>query len=193
MTKPPTKPPTLKAIETFYNGYRFRSRLEARWAVFLDTLDIGFRYEMEGYDLDGLLYLPDFYLPHLDSFLEIKPTPITPNSPESHKATRLADLSEKRVFVFAGPCWFPFTSLGYDSLGEGYEGEVYGPGYWDNYQAWCECSACGFFSIQFEGRSYRSPCGCWRDSPSDRGHNISSPRLGAAYHAARAMQFEFRK
>jgi hypothetical protein len=26
-----------KAIETHYKGYRFRSRLEARWAVFFDT------------------------------------------------------------------------------------------------------------------------------------------------------------
>ena len=28
----------IKAIETVYNGYRFRSRLEARWAVFFDAL-----------------------------------------------------------------------------------------------------------------------------------------------------------
>ena len=26
----------IKAIETYYKGYRFRSRLEARWAVFFD-------------------------------------------------------------------------------------------------------------------------------------------------------------
>jgi hypothetical protein len=29
----------IKAIETSYKGYRFRSRLEARWAVFFDALD----------------------------------------------------------------------------------------------------------------------------------------------------------
>lgn len=28
----------LKAIETIWKGYRFRSRTEARWAVFLETL-----------------------------------------------------------------------------------------------------------------------------------------------------------
>ena len=52
-----------KPIETHYKGYRFRSRLEARWAVFFDALQIPYRYEPEGFDLNGLWYLPDFYLP----------------------------------------------------------------------------------------------------------------------------------
>jgi hypothetical protein len=44
----------MQAIETAYNGYRFRSRLEARWAVFFDALGIRYQYEKEGFDLDGL-------------------------------------------------------------------------------------------------------------------------------------------
>ena len=52
---------TFKAIETEYNGYRFRSRLEARWAVFFDALGIDYEYEPEGYELpSGKRYLPDF-------------------------------------------------------------------------------------------------------------------------------------
>ena len=51
----------IKAIETVYNGYRFRSRLEARWAVFFDAAGIKYEYEPEGFDLGGgLYYLPDF-------------------------------------------------------------------------------------------------------------------------------------
>jgi hypothetical protein len=51
----------IKAIQTKYNGYHFRSRLEARWAVFFDTLGIKYLYENEGYDLGELgWYLPDF-------------------------------------------------------------------------------------------------------------------------------------
>lgn len=50
----------MKAIETKYNGYRFRSRLEARWAVFLDALGVKYEYEPEGFQKDGLYYLPDF-------------------------------------------------------------------------------------------------------------------------------------
>lgn len=51
----------IKPIETVYNGYRFRSRLEARWAVFFDSLNVDYEYEPEGFDLgDGQRYLPDF-------------------------------------------------------------------------------------------------------------------------------------
>lgn len=63
----------IKAIETEYNGYRFRSRLEARWAVFFDTLGIRYEYEPEGYVLsDGSKYLPDFYLPDYKYYAEVK-------------------------------------------------------------------------------------------------------------------------
>jgi hypothetical protein len=49
-------------LETFYKGYRFRSRLEARWAVFFDALGIGWEYEPEAFDLGEGGYLPDFRL-----------------------------------------------------------------------------------------------------------------------------------
>lgn len=51
----------IKPIETIYNGYRFRSRLEARWAVFFDCLGVKYEYEPEGFELPGVGgYLPDF-------------------------------------------------------------------------------------------------------------------------------------
>ncbi len=52
-----------QAIETKYNGYKFRSRLEARWAKFFDALGVKYEYEPEGVDLyyNGK-YLPDFRL-----------------------------------------------------------------------------------------------------------------------------------
>jgi hypothetical protein len=50
----------IKAIETAYKGYRFRSRLEARWAVFFDALGIEWQYEPEGFELPSGRYLPDF-------------------------------------------------------------------------------------------------------------------------------------
>jgi hypothetical protein len=63
---------TIKAIETSYKGYRFRSRLEARWAVFFDALDIEFQYEPEGFEKDGQRYLPDFYIPQSKVWVEVK-------------------------------------------------------------------------------------------------------------------------
>jgi hypothetical protein len=63
-----------KAIETIYGGYRFRSRLEARWAVFFDAVGLPYDYEKEGFILDDCTkYLPDFWLPSLNLWVEIKP------------------------------------------------------------------------------------------------------------------------
>ena len=65
---------TLHAIPTIYQGYAFRSRLEARWAVFFDALAFRWEYEPEGYVLpDGTRYLPDFWLPQVSMFAEVKP------------------------------------------------------------------------------------------------------------------------
>ena len=51
----------MKAIETVYKGYRFRSRLEARWAVFFNYMGLQWVYEDEGYVTESKEYhLPDF-------------------------------------------------------------------------------------------------------------------------------------
>jgi hypothetical protein len=65
----------IKAIETKYKGYRFRSRTEARWAVFFDAVGARWDYEFEGYDLPECgRYLPDFVVhdPGRDYLVEIK-------------------------------------------------------------------------------------------------------------------------
>ena len=67
----------IKPIETQYNGFRFRSRLEARWAIFFDVIGLKYEYEMEGYDMEGTRYLPDFYIPSLDRWFEIKAKPLS--------------------------------------------------------------------------------------------------------------------
>jgi hypothetical protein len=61
------------SIPTFYNGVTFRSRLEARWAVFFDTVSIPWKYEFEGFDFNGKRYVPDFWLPVQQAWVEIKP------------------------------------------------------------------------------------------------------------------------
>ena len=72
--------PEIKAIETRYAGCRFRSRLEARWARFFDAMGIDWEYEKEGYDLGEFgYYLPDFWLPQVELWAEVKPTKFTPN------------------------------------------------------------------------------------------------------------------
>lgn len=78
----------IKAIETEYNGYRFRSRLEARWAVFFDAMNIQYAYEEEGFEKyigdQKEKYLPDFRLglPGSGIYAEVKGdnTELTSNS-----------------------------------------------------------------------------------------------------------------
>ena len=97
-----TSPGQLKAIETVYNGYRFRSRLEARWAVFFDAADIGYQYEPEGYQLsNGVWYLPDFLLPtfgHKGMFVEVKPM-----GGDFDNAEQLAWDTKRSVWLAEGP------------------------------------------------------------------------------------------
>lgn len=66
--------PALNAIETTYAGHRFRSRLEARWAVFFDQLSVAWEYEPQGYLVgkDKDPYLPDFWLPEQKIWIEVK-------------------------------------------------------------------------------------------------------------------------
>jgi len=66
----------MKAIQTRYAGHYFRSRLEAKWAVFFDALGIEWEYEPEGYEFsNGRRYLPDFYLPACGTWIEVKGDP----------------------------------------------------------------------------------------------------------------------
>jgi hypothetical protein len=90
----------LKAIETKYKGYRFRSRLEARWAVFFDTLGFQWEYEPEGFDLNGVWYLPDFRVKTPqgnDIWYEIKPNGVLSDEKFSAFLSALGDL-EKHDF-----------------------------------------------------------------------------------------------
>ena len=61
----------MNAIETTYRGYKFRSRLEAKWACVFDQF--GWQWEYEPIDLNG--YIPDFVLlwPHGQTLCEVKP------------------------------------------------------------------------------------------------------------------------
>jgi len=69
---------SIKPIETTYAGHRFRSRLEARWAVFFDAYGVEWIYEPQGYETDAGRYLPDFWLPDISAWVDVKGT-MTPD------------------------------------------------------------------------------------------------------------------
>lgn len=67
----------IKAIPTLYRGVKFRSQLEARWAVFFDGLGLKWRYESQAFNLPVVGgYLPDFMLMGTQGsvFAEVKPS-----------------------------------------------------------------------------------------------------------------------
>lgn len=60
--------------ETEFKGVSYRSRTEARWAVFFDRLGVDFEYEPTQFKLrDGRLYTPDFYVSDFETYVEVKP------------------------------------------------------------------------------------------------------------------------
>ena len=56
----------MKAIETVFNGYKFRSHFGGEMGNLLGELGMEYLYEPEGYEFDDKTkYLPDFFLPHI--------------------------------------------------------------------------------------------------------------------------------
>lgn len=105
----------IKAIETQYKGYRFRSRLEARWAVFFDALGIEWQYEPEGFEMaDGTRYLPDFWLPTFGDGMYVE---VKPKGGDFSKAKFFAEMALVRVWLAEGEptyrAWNVYENMSY--------------------------------------------------------------------------------
>lgn len=202
----------VKAIETEYKGYRFRSRLEARWAVVFDSLDVKWEYEPQGFELsDGTYYLPDFYLPDLKTWVEVKGEM---TEEDQHKISQFAaDLEHgERLWVVRKIPDEDFED--YDDYYNNYE--MYFPDGYDSPYILCECPACGKVGIEFDGRGWRV-CGhreneiyfedkvfidkdgflkkivypnCSSFRHEDKGYTGTNQRILNAYKNARRARFE---
>lgn len=177
----------LKAIETSYKGYRFRSRLEARWAVFFDALGVPYEYEKEGFDLGAAgRYLPDFWLPKQRTWLEIKPLGGWQYSP---KCQALADGSGDRVVFVAGSPFVEFLDSGVRS--------EYRLAYYESGR----CSGADPYLFALGRRDERELWVCagdWSEAiclnpitDDTKPPVLGSPKMVSAYTAARRARFEF--
>jgi hypothetical protein len=102
LVKNQSKQPQITPIPVWYRGYRFRSTLEGRWAVFLDHLDISYEYEPQGFRFgDGTCYLPDFWLPFVRWWAEVKPA--DPTAEERRKCDLTVMGTGAPILVLAGP------------------------------------------------------------------------------------------
>ncbi len=136
---------TIRAIETWFDGYRFRSRLEARWAAFFKHTGIKYRHEMEGYQWgDGERYLPDFWLPTLTAWVEVKPE-LPPNG-EWLKVQRFAQADRARrrdegwpealYYIISGEPWYDAKGANYEII------SVFGDRETRGKQAFLQCLVC---------------------------------------------------
>jgi hypothetical protein len=66
-------PGTYPAKKTFYSGHHYDSRLEAKFAVFLDCLGLDYIPHPKDFRLsDGTHFQPDFFIPQTNSYVELK-------------------------------------------------------------------------------------------------------------------------
>lgn len=176
------------AIETYYKGCRFRSRLEARWAVFFDTLEIRWLYEPEGFVLeDGTRYLPDFYLPDYELWIEVKGLR---NEYDSHKIDLFRKgLTYPEALLVLGD----IPPIGVDVVDwvyRTYDGSHFDIGWnegWDFPYLPCVCPTCGKPGFEFDGRGAR----VCSHNPGDKDYSANDPRIIDAYRAAHSARFEW--
>jgi hypothetical protein len=135
----------IRPIETRYRGHRFRSRLEARWAVFFDAAGIEWRYEAEGFNVNGTYYLPDFWLPRLRTFIEVKPDDATAKD-VAEVLTRLIAATDNYADVIVGA---PDDGSHPKMIGAATKQAPSKPAFW------AECPACNAIGI------YMPPCDCF--------------------------------
>lgn len=213
--------PNYKAIETTWKGYRFRSRTEARWAVFLEALGVRFEYEPEGVILPSGPYLPDFRLTLYDVSPESEPEPrrvwleikgSDPTRAELEKCSNLAAATGDRVLLAVGApdprpgVYFVYPSDGADPSGAERREKLTRAEPW----AFAECSDRGGVALSAPFRWQSGPDAAdgllpfggqlWLGNlsretecvrPRDEWRSVFGPRTRAAYDAARAARFEF--
>jgi hypothetical protein len=96
----------------------FRSKTERAWARLFDRLGIEWRYEcLEERIARALRYRPDFWLPEVGVFVEVKGQPPTPG--EIRVARELRQATGARVYILAGwPAWGRFGVWVFDAAGD---------------------------------------------------------------------------
>ena len=83
-----------------YNDCLFRSILEAKYAYLFKSLGISWEYEPKIFKTSKGYYLPDFYLPQWDTFIELKAS--FADSIELHKMKSVADQSGSLGLLVGG-------------------------------------------------------------------------------------------
>lgn len=192
---------TISPIPTFYAGVTFRSRLEARWAVFFDVLDVPWRYEPEGFQCPSGWYLPDFWLPHHKIWLEIKGAeseaeidPTDLNRWHEFAAAALPQLHDPLGHISPLPVeWHGRPLLAYGDIPNPHGSQTDTGGgsmltICDTDYKWTVCPLCNQFGATYNGRIDYLGCDCSRGVL----RYSDDQRLVVAYGMARSARFASR-
>lgn len=198
-----------KSIPSFYNGVTFRSRTEARWAVFMDQLGVRWMYEHEGFELPSGRYVPDFWLPQMGRYLEIKPSCFVPFAirdgqfRDSEEVVRMQELvahTKRELVLFLGSPGEQGPALNGSPYGSasGHEtGIIFtwgGPPDDDGIGGvgsdfpylWCRCPVCHRVGIEFDGRGGRvDSC-----ATTDKDYSYDDPEILVAYKTSECWRFQ---
>lgn len=166
----------IQPIETIYAGRRYRSRCEARWAVFFDSLGVPFEYEPDCYEVGGRRYLPDFLLRRQNLFVEVKGK--DPTDDEREKAAALARETCLEVLIAIGAPQELFQIIRFASNGEEHDG------LW--VIAWDKIAECGMWLVREGSETWVGPptTSCHPGGP------MFSGVLEEAYATAGGARFE---
>lgn len=156
----------LKAIPTTYHGIEFRSKLEAKYAQAFDRLGIVWEYEGHGFRFDdGTYYCPDFYMPNIDTYFEVKGVMDTASE---RKLNMLA--AEKKNVVVGKPNGNIVTNLA----------GMWGMGWQDEDKSGLgQCSKCGAWHFMNTVDSYKCPS-CGHYDGDNTNHNYKDNLFEAA-------------
>lgn len=208
----------VRALPTTYAGHQFRSRTEARWAIFFDALGVPWEYEPEGYDVNGQWYLPDFklYLGQGQSrrvWFEVKPdnyaaiemteaaTPVPYHDDDRDVYTgdfaTWEALSKATGMDFYLARGFPTPDFYDDAVDNGRIVQV--TPWWDNYYTFMQCRNPGCTNIDIgHGKNTAERIGCcdvytveWINTPGNSEHYRQSLAvINTALATARTRRFD---
>lgn len=196
---------TVRPIQTRAYGRRFRSRLEARWAVFLTELGVRWEYEHQGFVTEAGPYLPDFWLPEIRGgvWLEIKPF-TTPESDGSWGSMWDDPILSAFNDAHGGVQLFVAHGLPDIKQLQNLWSDLLYPSGWiegdcEESMLFCICPVCGAVGIEFDGRAARiDACDTTKATQhwlmsvghEDKCYNFADPRIIAALTAAHSARFE---
>jgi len=101
MTTEPSKLKHFGAIQTAYRAFEFRSRLEAKWAMFFDLC--GWNWGYEPTERHG--YIPDFVLGYRPSLVEVKPFHRIEQWDEAIQKIIQSGINEPVILLGDDPTW----------------------------------------------------------------------------------------